>query len=446
MFFSKKTKKESLERVFPFVDFHQDMAVAADGTISVPFKSDLSFQEQYTQQNYIDWTTIVASSMKVLPCDSLIQQVDIYYPDQWHNPGIDCDEIDFFVEKKLKHTEGRPILRHESYLILSFPGLYKNYGPLSTFYCRSETQNWKNDPFSGLEKRLTLAAKDAQQFRQSVSSHLSLTQLGAKDFSRLVHRYLSLNFLDPEDIITSGLVPEKDYVISSPNKIQVVSLTESSYQLNHTVLDKFGHNGGGCAPLTEGLGRGLNFPHIISRVIRQIDSEFFLKSHFNSFAWSEATKLDERKLKNIRQIRSEMSDFEQTLRQREEPIVYLSMLVIPFSRGNVDTLRDYSSQVQAAFAQIGMKSYLETIDTANLFCTALPGNGNQTYRRFPIPLYSAVAHMNSTTPFTGYTEGVLLANRYKEPIYLNPFNAELDNQNAFIFGPSGSGKSFLMAR
>lgn len=443
MFFSKKTKKESLERVFPFLDFHQDMAISADGTISVPFKADLSFQEQYTEQNYIDWTSIVASSMKALPCDSLIQQVDIYYPDQWHNPEIDHDEIDFFVQKKLKHTEGRPILRHESYIILSFPGLYKNYGPLSTFYCRSETKNFKNDPFVCLDKRLTLARKDAHQFRQSVSSHLTLTPLTATDFSRLVHRCLSLNFLDPEGTISSGLVLEKDHVIFGANRIQVVSLKESSYQLNHTVLDKFGHNGGVCAPLTEGLGRGLNFPHIISRVIRMIDSEAFLKSHFNAFAWSEATKLDERKLQNIRHIRSEMADFEQTLRKREEPMVYLSMLAIPFAKVYVDKLYDYSSQVQAAFSQIGMKSYLETIDTANLFCTALPGNGNQLYRRFPIPLYSAVAHMNSTTPFTGYKEGVLLANRYKEPIYLNPFNAALDNQNAFIFGPSGSGKSFF---
>ncbi|TSJ80513.1 MAG: hypothetical protein NMK33_03350 [Candidatus Cardinium sp.] len=110
---------------------------------------------------------------------------------------------------------------------------------------------------------------------------------------------------------------------------------------------------------------------------------------------------------------------------------------------DLDRLHQYSSQVLAAFSRIGMRGYLETIDTANLFCTALPGNGNQVYRRIPIPLLTAVAHMNSTTPFTGYKAGVLLANRYREPIYFNPFNTDLDNQNAFIFGPSGSGKSFF---
>lgn len=138
-----------------------------------------------------------------------------------------------------------------------------------------------------------------------------------------------------------------------------------------------------------------------------------------------------------------MAEFEQVLRQRDEPVVYLSFLVIPFGMADLETLNHYSSQVLAAFSGIDMRGYLETIDTANLFCTALPGNGNQVYRRIPIPLLTAIAHMNSTTPFTGHKEGILLANRYKEPIYFNPFNTDLDNQNAFIFGPSGSGKSFF---
>ncbi|AXI24618.1 AAA-like domain protein [Cardinium endosymbiont of Sogatella furcifera] len=443
MLFSKKDKKEDLHRVLPFVDFHNDMAISADGTISVPFKATLAFQEQYTEQQYIDWTHMLSNSMKELPCNSLVQQVDIYYPDQWHNPSVDSNELDFFKQKQFSHTEGCPILCHESYIILSFPGLYKEYTPISTFYSRDETKSFIKNPFINLEKRLIIAKKDAAQFRQSVSTHLPLNTLTSGEFSRLVHRCLSLNFKDPEGTLYGGLLKDKAYLQLAGRKAQVISLMESAAEPSYTVLDRFGHNGGVCAPLTEGLGRSINFPHVISRVIRMIDSESFLKNHFNAFAWSEATKLDERKLQNIRHIRSEMADFEQTLRERNEPIVYLSFLVIPFGMTDLSTLNEYSSQVLAAFSGIGMRGYLETIDTANLFFAALPGNGNQVYRRLPIPLLTAVAHMNSTTPFTGYQEGVFLANRYREPIYLNPFNTDLDNQNAFIFGPSGSGKSFF---
>lgn len=443
MLFSKKNKTEDLHRVLPFVDFDDDMAIAADGTISVPFKASLAFQEQYTEQHYIDWTNTLSNSMKELRRNSLVQQVDIYWPDSWHNPSIGKDELDFFSEKQFEHTEGRSILRHESYIILSFPGLYKDYTPLSTFYSRDETKSFSKNPFNDLEKRLIIAKKDAEQFRQSISTHLPLTLLTSSEFSSLVHRCLSLNFEDPEGNLYGGLVKDKEYVQLANRKAQVISLMESASEPSYTVLDKFGHDGGVCAPLTEGLGRSLNFPHIISRVIRMIDSESFLKQHFNAFAWSEATKIDERKLQNIRHIRSEMAVFEQNLRQRDEPIVYLSFLVIPFGMTDLATLNEYSSQVLAAFSGIGMRGYLETIDTANLFCAALPGNSNQVYRRIPIPLLTAVAHMNSTTHFRGYQAGVLLANRYREPIYFNPFNSDLDNQNAFIFGPSGSGKSFF---
>lgn len=109
-----------------------------------------------------------------------------------------------------------------------------------------------------------------------------------------------MNFTDPEGSLYGGLVKNKEYLLLANRKAQVISLMESAAEPSYTVLDKFGHDGGVCAPLTEGLGRSLNFPHIISRVIRMIDSELFLKKHFNAFAWSESTKLDERKLQNIR--------------------------------------------------------------------------------------------------------------------------------------------------
>ena len=98
----------------------------------------------------------------------------------------------------------------------------------------------------------------------------------------------------------------------------------------------------------------------------------------------------------------------------------------------------------AAFSQLGMKGYIEDIDTANLFFSVLPGNANQVYRSLPMPLLTAVAHLNMTTTFQGHPKGTIsLQNRHQESIAFDPFPRQLDNQNAFIFGPSGSGKSFF---
>ncbi|TSJ80515.1 MAG: hypothetical protein NMK33_03360 [Candidatus Cardinium sp.] len=251
MLFSKKDKKEDLSRVFPSIDFHDDMAITADGTISVPFKASLAFQEQYTEQHYIDWTTMLSNSMKVLPCNSLLQQVDIYWPDSWHHPSIDSDALDFFTQKQVMHTEGRSILRHESYMIVSFPGFYSEYAPLSTFYSRDETKSFSKNPFAHLAKRLTIAKKEASQFLQSVSTHLPLTPLSAIEFSRLVHRCLSLNFEDTEGTLYGGLVKDRECVLLAGRKAQVISLMESASEPSYTVLDKFGHNGRRICPFNK---------------------------------------------------------------------------------------------------------------------------------------------------------------------------------------------------
>jgi hypothetical protein len=320
-------KREDLSRVFPFVDFHENMAIAADGTISVCFKASLAFQDQYSDQNYRDWVAILSSSIKALPCHTLVQQVDIFWPDQWETKE---KAANFFQEKQIEHHQGRPILRHESYFILSFPGLFRSYSPLSTFFSRGETKNFSKNPFARLESRLAGAKQTAAQFQQSVSSVLPLLLLSADTYAHLTHRCMALNFSDPAGRFNGGFWQEKSHIYLAGKQAQVVSLLESTAAPSYTVLNNFGHHGGVHAPLTDAIGRNLNFPHIISRVIRVIDSEVFLKKHFNEFAWSQATKVDERNIQNIQHVRDEMAALEQTLKQRSEPIVLLSLLVIPF--------------------------------------------------------------------------------------------------------------------
>lgn len=46
-------------------------------------------------------------------------------------------------------------------------------------------------------------------------------------------------------------------------------------------------------------------------------------------------------------------------------------------------------------------------------------------------------------PRKGDSEGVLLADTMGSPIFYNPKKPTLDNPHAFVFGPSGSGKSFF---
>lgn len=296
--------------------------------------------------------------------------------------------------------------------------------------------------FNNLSTRLAEAKKASICFREILQGFFPLTKLTSEEFSQLAHRFLTLNFSNPVEEVSGGFFQSKDHISLCGRKAQIVSLLESTDEPVYSVKNSFGHHGGVTCPMTDSLGRHLPFPHIVSRTIRVIDSERFLSNHFNEFAWSLATKLDERAIQNTSYIREEMAQLEQALKERGEPIVQLSLLVIPFS-DNLAAVQHHSAQILAAFSRIKMQGYMEDIDTANLYFSSIPGNGNQTYRRIPMPLYTAVAHLNFVTPFSGHTSGIILSNRYQEPIYYNPFNSDLDNQNAFIFGPSGSGKSFF---
>jgi type IV secretory pathway VirB4 component len=60
-----------------------------------------------------------------------------------------------------------------------------------------------------------------------------------------------------------------------------------------------------------------------------------------------------------------------------------------------------------------------------------------------MPIVTALAYLNFVTSQKGDKEGIIVHNRHGYPIYYDPFKYSLDNQHAFVFGPSGSGKSFF---
>ena len=90
--------------------------------------------------------------------------------------------------------------------------------------------------------------------------------------------------------------------------------------------------------------------------------------------------------------------------------------------------------------------FIESIDTANLFIANAPGNSDQNYRWLTMPGDNGAVYLNFITKYTSDLKGDLLTDRSGEPLLVNLFNEDLENQNAVVVGPTGSGKSFTMAR
>lgn len=441
MLFSRKKKIGDLRSVFPFESFQGDIAIAIDGTLSVCYQLKLPYEEQIKEEDFEERITLLAVSLQQLPLHTSLQQIDIYFPAIWENEPLSA--ASFFQTKQLKHLEGRSILEHSSYLVLSFPGIRKDFDSLNTFFVSSKESILKKGPLNGLEERLQLAREHIQQFEANVVSLFDLERLNNEAFSKLAHQYISLNFKSDYTHMEGGFWQEDSHLDIAETKVKIISLLESTETPLHTDTNHFGNNGGVASPFTDALGRRLNFPHIVVRVIRMIDSESFLSKQSSNVASSLAFKFNERASLNTANMRDQIAEFEEQIKKEGEPIVTLSLMVIPFG-SNLTNVHNQCNEVLAAFSKMGMRGYVEgKEDRANLFLASLPGNGNQIYRHLPIPLQTAVAHLNCVRPFSGHREGILLSNRYQEPICFNPFNTDIDNQNAFIFGPSGSGKSFF---
>ena len=89
--------------------------------------------------------------------------------------------------------------------------------------------------------------------------------------------------------------------------------------------------------------------------------------------------------------------------------------------------------------------FIESLDSANLFIANAPGNSDQNYRWLTMTGDNGAVYLNFLTKYTSDLQGDVLCDRFGTPILLNLFDTELENQNAIVIGPTGSGKSFTMA-
>ncbi|MEL6152788.1 MAG: hypothetical protein AAFQ78_02060 [Bacteroidota bacterium] len=186
----------------------------------------------------------------------------------------------------------------------------------------------------------------------------------------------------------------------------------------------------------------LPFPHITTQVIRLLDTERVMARWSEELAWSEGATTKERSVRKAATTRSEVVDFDEALREREEPLVEMALTVILYDTA-LDRLSQNVEKTKQAMRRLTMQLLVETFDAASLLFATMPAAGHQCYRGLAMPLETALAQMISIAPRSGDKEGILLADRHGTPLYYNPFKTALDNQNAFVFGPSGAGKSFF---
>ncbi|MEN7551852.1 DUF87 domain-containing protein [Rapidithrix thailandica] len=424
-------KSADFDSVNPVYSLEDDKVVFKDGRVAVGFRVEAVEEETWSQQDYEQQARLFTQALHNLPIGALIQKTDCYYRKR-HCPET---QQGYFFQKTARYFQGRPLLLQQSYLFISFP-THRSVKPnaFSSFFTARKVL--LSNPFAGIRQRLEQAEAQAGEFVQALGyKDLHFTRLGNRELETLYRQYFQLEFaLEPERM-------HREYhndlsaLIIGEKKVNMVSLKSQAVESHASVKNSFGISASMVAPLT----RTLDTEHVLTQSLLIEDTE------------KELQRLDMDKKINRsldflstqdNRIKSEEIDaFTGEVRLENKRLVSFHLSVLLFGEHRKRALE----QTLAAFRSIqGAHALVESYDTANLFFACLPGNGFQNYRWLLTTADRAVRYVHFTTSYRSDKEGDLFCDRHCAPVLVNLFNTSLNNQNALVVGPSGSGKSYTI--
>ena len=355
-------------------------------------------------------------------------------------PGVMLQQLDSYYEAPCPKT-GRTVIRHQALLYLIVPAKKKTPTPFNTFLASSSHQ--LQVAFEKLEETMQETCKEARTLERAFTAPpYRLQRLTDEENLSQLYAYFNLDFSGRCRGLENTMVALPAGLQLGDKAVRIVSMKSQAPDPHYWAHNGLGHGKGVTSPFTWNMSHYLPFPHIIVQAVQLEDTEALLSKRSEALEWSAGAQRKERALRHAESAQEDLATFETTLRAQGGVMSTLNYLVILY-HPDATVLSERVELVKKEMRRWQAHPLVETYDTTNLFFAGMPAGGLQLYRGLPMPLETALAYMNTITPRKGSEEGVLLADRHGTPLCYDPFNTALDNQNAFVFGPSGSGKSFL---
>ncbi|WP_246169385.1 VirB4 family type IV secretion system protein [Rudanella paleaurantiibacter] len=438
-------KSVNYDAVFPVFSIEQTtdgrpVAILKDGRVAVGYRFEGVETESITGSEFDALGAAFYRSTRTLPVGTVIQRFDTYYTERHRTPKGVKERTDApFTQQQHRHMQERPVLHHAAYLFLSFgPEKQPRTNAANTLWAKLGLPNLK-DPFADIERLVERAERAADEFTQSISlGRLTLTRLTADELEGLYFQYFNLDFGRTPSALNRQVQPDVSFVGIGEKKANILTMIGQPSVIYNTGPGRTGVEG----PFVSTLALDLQVPHVLvtsfliedtEKVIGELEFEQKVNRNLDFLMTHE------NKIKML-----ELEDYIDGLRTDNKSLmsVNLSLLVWHVD----DKAREGLIQRGiAAFRTMGGADvFVETMDTTNLFFALAPGNGYQNYRWLLMSGDNAACYLNCATNYRTANQGELLADRYGNPVLVNLFNTDLNNQNSVVVGPTGSGKSFTM--
>lgn len=433
------TTNRTIDDIIPVFSIESSQLILQDGRVAVGFSVSGIEVEKLDSDQYDYAHTNLYGALKVLPEGTIVQKLDTYYYKEY---GMPKKGKAYFERKTIDHFTERPILAHDGYLFISIGKLLdRERNAANTLFAlgRSVVKN----PFEGIEERQSLIEQVASEFASALMSipGVKLKRMNDDSLQDLYLQYYNLEFdstNQPKDALRS-FSSNSTHTAIGEKRVNIITMSGQG-----SPIEPFARNKKGIiSPWVYPLANYLYFPHILSISLRIENKERVLKG-MDSTA-KIIRNLDFMMSQDNMIKREEILEFTEEIRSDNKNIVSTNVSVIVYSSSDIEVEKNIQKTVSAFREMGGAECFIESLDTSNLLVSNAPGNSDQNYRWITMAGDNGAMYLNFLTKYNSDLRGDMFCDRFGVPILLNLFNTELENQNALVIGPTGSGKSYTMA-
>lgn len=437
-------------KAFPIQEIQDHYLVNGNGDITVAVKLKHS---QVFSQNADDLERdleMYINLLKLLPSNTIVHKQDYYTTGSFYEDYKFGDLIT--IRDNKTYYNRKPIIRHESYIYLTF--ITQNKKKPNPIFSLPDYITKK--PFELLETVTVDLDRKVTSFVNNLQAIESITEveLLEKDkLNQLLYKYLSLDKTSEPitDCVPAYHVNKNGVKIGNQN-LAVISLLDegsivyydkSAYQTDPKLFENNNDYPSKVKLLSSMMYPvtiGLPVDHVVNTVIHVMDNDIISReiSNKNSFINVLASTIG-----GIPESKREaIKSFKAAITEHGEKGCKFTQNIILF---NEDThlLNKWIDLTQSTYKNInGCSTILENQDTLEVFWANVPGNANYNIRYNYSIVDVAACYLPRESYHGGSDEGFLCVDTFGNPIKENLlFSKSTTNKNLVVFGPSGSGKT-----
>lgn len=434
------SKQRTYDDVLPYLHYEDGVQIYKDGRVCYGIALELYDYEGFVASEIGELNQRINRVVHELPDYANVQL--LRWTDEVASPlRVEGEDV---VSEALNELAARKQLVTKGWLFVELmPKKYKNADVLSTLFSKGGMElNAK--AFSGvdmLKQECINVGNDLLGVLNDITG-LGAKQMRGEDFERLKYRLANLDIggtSNSYELELNNLDVGK--LALGEHRLAVISLLEQGVEFAEVANKPYmGEENCIVHPLCYSVGSDLQIPHITVVNLRKVSKEIGLKRFRNELTLCGMAP-DVRFFKKLVSRGESLDATIKMLDNQPYPLCELGVNVLVWG-STVQEQRERLELAKQALKRVENCRILEeSVDAANLFLAAFPGNGSQNFRRVLVPSLVGVGYFNFEGDYRSDSKGELLTDRFGNTMRFDHQHQDLNNQNGLKIGPPGSGKS-----